>query len=71
MTFTLIITLNLILSILAVLVVYGCLHLAYRLPDEPRLDADWRDWGEPLPVALVARDSDLADAESVAYPAAA
>lgn len=56
MTFTLIIALNLSLSILAVAVLYGCLLLAHRLPDGPALDADWHDWGHPLPVALVARD---------------
>jgi hypothetical protein len=71
MTFTLIIALNLSLSILAMLVVYGCLYLAHRLPDEPGLDADWRDWGHPLPVALIAQDTNLADSESATYAAAA
>ena len=70
MTLTLIIALNLSLSILATLVVYGCLYLAHRLPNEPRLDSDWRDWGHSLPVALVAQDTNVA-AESTAFPAAA
>ena len=70
MTFPLFIALNLSLSILAVLVVYGCLILAHRLPDEPRLDADWRDWGHPLPVALVA-DHDNPNGRAATYPTAA
>jgi len=69
MTLTLIIALNLSLSILAILVVYGCLYLTHRLPDEPRLDSDWRDWGHSLPVALVA-DNNVGGSET-AYPAAA
>lgn len=54
MTYTLMITLNLILSLIVILGIAGCVHLAYRLPAEPDVDADWRDWGEPLPVALAA-----------------
>jgi hypothetical protein len=70
MTFTVFIALNLSLSILAMLVVYGCLLLAHRLPDESRLDADWRDWGHPLPVALVV-DHDTTNGRVATHPAAA
>ena len=56
MSFALFIALNLILSIVSLLIVGGCLLFAYRLRDEPTIDADWRDWWHPLPVALVAED---------------
>lgn len=70
MTFTLLIVLNLGLSILAMLVVYGCVLLAHRLPDEPVLNADWRDWGHPLPVALFSDDL-AAPAADLPYEVAA
>jgi hypothetical protein len=55
MTFALFLTLNLSLSIIAMLRVAGCVLIAHRLSDKLPVDAGWCDWGNALPVALVAQ----------------
>lgn len=70
MTYTTVIALNVILSLLAVGVVAGSMLLTHLFSDEPALEADWRDWGTSLPVALATGDGDVAD-ELAAYPVAA
>ncbi len=52
MTYTLIIALNLSLSILAILVVAGCTAVAHTLRAEAPLDAGWDDWNAPLSLEL-------------------
>lgn len=71
MTFTPFIALNVILSILALLVVYGSVLLAHRLPDAASLDADWRNWGQSLPVAFAGEETEAEDDRELVHYAAA
>ena len=64
MTLTTIITLNLVVSVLTILGVYGLIRLAHRLPAvAPHDDANWgrgHAWvpSDPLPLAQLAAHED-------------
>ena len=53
MTLAYLITLNLILSLVAILGVAGFVSLAARLRSRAPLDTDWRMWADPLPLSLL------------------
>lgn len=71
MTYPLIIALNVILSILALAVVYGSVLLAHRLSDGEVLQGDWRNWGQSLPVAVAAEEAEAQEDRELVYYATA
>lgn len=72
MTYTLLIALNLALSILAMLIVAGCVALTARLRTTPAHHADANVWADPLPLWLAASQRNAAkEGKATAYPHAA